>query len=609
MLENSLLQISFYFLILLLFIKPLGTYMARVYEGKSTVLSPLLKPIERFIYQLCFISPEQEMDWKAYIYAMLFLNFFGFLIVYFMQRLQFYLPLNPQNFTGLNPDLAFNIAASFTTNTDWQPYSGESSLGYLTQMMALTVQNFLSAATGMSLLLPVIRGFVRVETNKLGNFWVDTVRGVLYILLPLSVVLSVALVAQGVIQNNQPYQNVVLLQPSTYQQEVIPSQLLNPVQVIQEAAGKPKLETIFLTDQTLPMGPVASQVAIKQLGSNGGGFFNANSAHPFENPTPLSNFLEMLAILLIPASLCYTFGVMVKDKRQGWSLLLAMAIIFIPSLAISTLSEQNGNPAFKQLSVDPNPQFNLYSAGNMEGKETRFGIVNSTLWATLATASSNGSANAMFDSFMPLGGLMPLWLMQLGEVVFGGVGSGLYGMLMMVILTVFIAGLMVGRTPEYLGKKIEPFEMKMASIAVLLMPVGALILTAIASVTYFGLDALGNLGAHGFTEMLYAFTSQGNNNGSIFAGLKADKPFYTISGGIEMLLLRYWAAIPCLALAGSLSQKKQVPISLGTLPTHTLLFVILLAAVLIVFGALTFFPALALGPIVEQLTIWGLYGH
>lgn len=582
-LENSIVQISLYLVVLFLFVMPLGWYMARVYENKSCGLDIIFGPLERFSYRICGIQSQQEMGWKSYLYAMLLFNIFGMLAVYLIQRCQFYLPLNPQAFTATSTQLAFNTAASFATNTNWQSYGGETTMSYLTQMLALTVQNFLSAATGMSLLVALSRGIARHESHFLGNFWVDTIRGTLYILLPLSLIFSLILVSQGVIQNFKPYQKITLMQPVSYQPAV--------------------------TEQVLPMGPAASQIAIKQLGTNGGGFFNVNSAHPFENPTPLSNFLEMLAILLIPAALCYTFGILVADRRQGWAILAAMYIIFIPFLATCFISEQQGNPAFTQMGVDQTPQNGLSSGGNMEGKETRFGIANSTIWATATTAASNGSVNSMHDSYTPLGGLIPLWMMHLGEVIFGGVGSGLYGMLMLVIITVFIAGLMVGRTPEYMGKKIEPYEMKMAATAVLVMPLIVLLATAIGAVTQAGTSSLANPGAHGFSELLYAFTSMGNNNGSAFAGLNANTPFYNIVGGIMMLISRYWIAIPTLAIAGSLVKKKIIPTSLGTLRTHTLLFIILLVSVTIVIGALSFLPALALGPIVEHLMLWGQYGH
>ena len=597
MTEVGVFQFLLYFVILLILVKPLGWYMARVYENKPCGLDRLFNPIERVTYRLCDIDADKEMGWKNYLSSMLLFNLLGLLAVYAIQRLQFYLPFNPQAFSAVPADIAFNTASSFATNTNWQAYAGESTLSYLTQMMALTVQNFMSAATGMSLLVALIRGLSRHETSKLGNFWVDTVRGTLYILLPLSLIFSLVLVSLGVIQNFKPYQKINLLQSISYQQPLT------------NAKGNPKIATKVVTEQVIPMGPVASQVAIKQLGTNGGGFFNANSAHPFENPTPLTSFLEMLAILLIPAALCYTFGMMINDKRQGWALLIAMLVMFIPLSYATIVAEQNGNPALTKMGIDQIAKPGIFPGGNMEGKETRSGIVSSALWAAATTATSNGSVNAMHDSFTPLGGLIPLWLMHLGEVVFGGVGSGLYGMLMLVIIAVFVAGLMVGRTPEYLGKKIEPYEMKMASIAVLLMPLLVLLLTGVAAVTHMGTDSIANPGAHGFTEILYAFTSMGNNNGSAFAGLNAATPLYTIVGGIEMLMLRYWIAIPVLAIAGSLVRKKKVASSVGTLPTHSPLFVILLISVTFIIGALTFFPALALGPIVEQLMLWGQYDH
>lgn len=601
----NLLQLAFYFLALLLLIKPFGKYMACVYEGQPCILSPLCQPLEKLIYRLCNLRSQQEMHWKQYLSAMLFFNLLGLFLIYFIQRLQFHLPFNPQAFPAVTPALAFNTAASFTTNTNWQAYSGETSLSYLTQMMALTVQNFLSAATGLSLAIAFIRSLARQETNNLGNFWIDTVRSIVYILLPLSLILALALVSQGVIQNLNPYQKVTLLETQHYQQ----AKLDIAGQHLKDIQGKEIMETITRDQQELAMGPVASQVAIKQLGSNGGGFFNTNSAHPYENPTPVTNFLELLAILLIPASLCYTFGILVQDKKQGWALLLAMLMLFLPFMSIGLLAEQQGNPALTKMGIDPQADQKGYPGGNMEGKETRFGILNSTLWATATTATSNGSVNAMLDSFTPLGGLIPTWLMHLGEIVFGGVGSGLYGMLMVAIITVFVAGLMVGRTPEYLGKKIEPYEMKMAAIAVLIMPMVVLFLTSIGVTTPQGTDSLANPGAHGFTEILYAFTSMANNNGSAFAGLDANKPFYNVIGGLAMLVLRYWIALPTLALAGSLVRKKTIPNSAGTLSTSTPLFIILLVCVALFIGALTFFPALSLGPIVEQLMLWGQYGY
>ncbi len=597
---NGLLQISFYLLIVILLVKPMGWYMARVYENKSCGLDKIMGPLEKLIYRICGINKDQQMNWIRYLTTMLFFNFFGFLAVYVIQRLQIFLPLNPQQFPAVTPDMSFNTAASFVTNANWQAYSGESTLSYLTQMMALTVQNYLSAATGMSLLIALIRGLVRHETTDLGNFWVDTIRGTLYILMPLAFILAIILSSQGILQNFKSYETIHFLQPTTYQQAVTDAS----GQPINDVNGKPKMQNITLTQQLLPMGPVASQIAIKQLGTNGGGYFNVNSAHPFENPTPLSNFFEMLAILLIPAALCYTFGVMINDKRQGWAIFIAMLIILLPLIFCDVLAEQNGNPAFNHLGIDQNHHHLLSTGGNMEGKESRFGIVNSALWASVTTATSNGSVNSMHDSFTPLGGLIPLWLMHLGEVVFGGVGSGLSGMLMLVIITVFVAGLMVGRTPEYLGKKIETYEMKMASVAVLIMPLIVLVFTAFAVVTQFGTSAIANPAEHGFTEILYAFTSMVNNNGSAFAGINAAMPFYTIVGGIAMLFGRYWIAIPTLAIAGSLVRKKVIPRSAGTLPTHTPLFILLLVSITIVLGALTFFPALALGPVVEHLILW-----
>ncbi len=583
MTENSFFQIALYMIVLFILVKPLGWYMAKVYEDQPCGLNKIFAPLERFFYRICGIKSNDFMNWKSYLSSMLIFNLLGFLIVYFIQRFQFYLPLNPETFTATSSDLAFNTAASFVSNTNWQSYSGETTMSYLTQMLALTVQNFISAATGMSLLIALIRGLRNQESSNLGNFWVDMIRGTLYILLPLAFIFAIFLTSQGVIQNLKPYQPVKLLQSISYQES---------------QNGKTQFKTV--TEQTIPMGPVASQMAIKQLGTNGGGFFNTNSSHPFENPTPLTNFFEMLAILLIPAALCYTFGMMVKDTRQGWALLAAMFLVLIPFTLFAVHAEQQGNPLFSTLGIDQS----LTPGGNMEGKETRFGITNSAIWATVTTAASNGSVNSMHDSFTPLGGFVPLWMMHLGEVIFGGVGSGLYGMLMIVIITVFVAGLMVGRTPEYLGKKIEPFEMKMAAVAVLVMPLLVLIFTAIASVTEAGRSAIGNPGAHGFTEILYAFTSMGNNNGSAFAGLNANTPFYNILGGIAMLISRYWIAITTIAIAGSLARKKLVPISSGTLPTHNLLFIILLIGVTIILGALSFLPALALGPIVEHLMLW-----
>lgn len=601
----GIIQIVFYLLVILILSRPLGWYIAKVYEGTSSRLSLIGGSIERPIYRLCGIRPNHEMDWKRYLSAMLIFNVLGLLAVYLIARFQYYLPFNPQNLSSPPPHLAFNVAASFVTNTDWQSYSGEMTMSYLTQMLALTTQNFFSAATGMSLLIALIRGMKRHESKNIGNFWVDTVRGIIYILLPLSFIFALILVSQGVIQNLSPNQTVTLIQPFNYQQSVLDS-TGNPVK---DKYNHVQTETIKVTEQVIPMGPVASQKAISQLGTNGGGVFNVSSAHPFENPNPLSNFLEMLAMLLIPASLCYTFGIMVNDKRQGWAILAAMFIVFIPSVLCTVISEQIGNPALTSMGIDHNPNTQGYPGGNMEGKETRFGIINSALWSAITTSSSNGSVNSMLDSYTPLGGLFPLWMMHLGEIVFGGVGSGLYGMLMMVIITVFVAGLMVGRTPEYLGKKIEPFEMKMASLAVLIMPLIVLLSTAFSTVIPAGVAAISNPGIHGFSEILYAFTSMGNNNGSAFAGLNANTPFYNLLGGIVMLIGRFWIAIPIIAIAGSLARKKIIPTSSGTLATHTPLFIFLLMGIMILLGALSFFPALALGPIVEQLILWGQHAY
>jgi K+-transporting ATPase ATPase A chain len=592
----GLLQIGIYLVVLLALAKPLGGFMARVYDGKPTLLDGVLGPIERLLYRACGVRPDEGMTWKTYTLAMLLFNALGLVVVYLLQRLQGVLPLNPAGMAAVTPDSSFNTAVSFATNTNWQGYGGESTMSYLTQMLGLGVQNFVSAAAGMATLAAFIRGFVRANRKDIGNFWVDLTRSTLYILLPLALVLALVQTSQGVIQNFSGYKTVPLLQ-STSVTTPVKNADGNPVL---DEKGEPKTETTVVTEQRLPMGPASSQVAIKQLGTNGGGFFNVNSAHPYENPTPLSNFFEMLAILLIAAALCYTFGQMVGDTRQGWAVLAAMTIIFVALLALCTWAEYHGNPKIAALGVDT-VSSNLQPGGNMEGKEVRFGIANSALWATATTAASNGSVNSMHDSFTPLGGLVPLFMIQLGEVIYGGVGSGLYGMLVFAIIAVFVAGLMVGRTPEYLGKKIEAYEMKMASLVILIPPIVVLGFTAVAVVTEAGLAGRFNKGAHGFSEILYAFSSMGNNNGSAFAGLGANNPFYNTLGGFAMLFARYWLAIPTLAIAGSLVQKKRVPASAGTLPTHTPLFVVMLVGVVMIVGALTFIPALALGPIVEHL--------
>ena len=580
---NSILQISLYLIALLACVKPLGLFMARVYDGRIPTVGRLLSPLERLTYRLCGINKDAEMTWQQYTQAVLSLSVISFMAVYVMQRMQALLPLNPDQLAAVSADSSFNTAISFVTNTNWQGYGGETTMSYLTQMAALTVQNFISAAAGMAVLVALIRGFTRSNTTLIGNFWVDLVRGVLYILLPLSVLLAIVLVSQGVVQTFSKSHEVTLLEPTI------------------DGDGNP------VTTQKIAVGPAASQIAIKQLGTNGGGFFNVNSAHPLENPTPFSNFLQMLSILLIPAALCYTFGEMIGDRRQGWTILAAMSAIFLPLVILVVIFEQSGNPAVAKVQVDGTPIDQSVSAehsgGNMEGKETRFGIANSAIWAVATTAASNGSVNSMHDSFTPLGGLVPMWLIQLGEVVFGGVGSGLYGMLVFAIIAVFIAGLMVGRTPEYLGKKIGAFEIKMAMLVILFPCATVLLGTAAAVSSPDGQATVFNPGPHGFSEVLYALSSAGNNNGSAFAGLGANTVFYNSLLGIAMLIGRFWVMVPVLALAGSFAAKKCVPAGAGTLPTHTPLFVVLLVSVVIVVGALSFFPALALGPIVEQLSM------
>jgi len=708
----AVVQLLVYLGVILALAKPLGIYMARVYEGHPGVLGRVLGPIERLLYRTSGVRADDEMGWKRYALAMLLFNLVGFLLLYVLQRLQGALLANPQHLPGVRPDLAFNTAISFATNTNWQSYSGETTMSYFTQMFGLAVQNFLSAASGMAVLVALIRGIARRTASTIGNFWVDTVRGTLYILLPLSFIVALALVSQGVVQTFSPYKNVALVQPVVADQPKLDSSGGR----FTDAQGNLVTEKVTVTEQTLAVGPAASQIAIKQLGTNGGGFFNANSAHPFENPTPLSNFLEMLATLLIPGALCLTFGEMVRDRRQGWAILAAMSVIFLAAAVVAISNEQRGNPLLARLGVDQRPSFvqsggppaaglvggqsggptaaglvggqsggptaaglvggqsggptaaglvggqsggptaaglvggqsggptaaglvggqsggptaaglvggqsggptaaglvggqsggptaaglvGGQSGGNMEGKEVRFGPATSALWATATTAASNGSVNSMHDSFTPLGGLVPMVMMQLGEVVYGGVGSGLYGMLAFVIVAVFIAGLMVGRTPEYLGKKIQSFEMKMASLVILVPPACVLLGTAIAVATAAGQAGPSNPGAHGFSEILYAFSSASNNNGSAFAGLNANSPFYTFTLGLAMFFGRFWTKIPILAIAGSLAAKRYTPVSAGTLATHTPLFVVLLIGAVLLVAALTFFPALALGPIVEH---------
>ena len=568
-----------FFVVLVASVKPLGAYMARVYEGEHILLERALGWLERLVYRLAGLPREsepREMRWTTYAVAMLLFNGAGILAVYAIERLQGFLPLNPQGFAAPSPDLSWNTAVSFATNTNWQSYGGETTMSYFTQMLALAVQNFVCAASGMAVMVALVRGIARKTTATLGNFWVDLTRSALYILLPLSVVLALLFVSQGVVQTFGAYQSVGLLQAT------------------KDADGH------AVTDQVIALGPAASQIAIKMLGTNGGGFFNANSAHPFENPTPITNFLNIYGLLLIPAALTYTFGKMVKDTRQGWTILAAMLVVFVPLLALCVSQEQAGNPAFASLGLDQAASA-LQAGGNMEGKEVRFGISATGLFATATTGASCGAVNAMHDSLTPLGGLVPLWLIQLGEIIFGGVGSGMYGILMFAIVAVFVAGLMVGRTPEYLGKKIEAREMKMASLSILFPAATVLILTAVAVATEAGKKGVFNPGPHGFSEVLYAFSSAANNNGSAFGGLGANTPFYNTLLGLAMFLGRYFVKIPVLALAGALAQKKLVPASAGTLPTHTPLFVAMLVGTIVIVGALTFIPSLALGPIVEHL--------
>ena len=569
-----------FFVVLALLIVPVGSFIAKVFQGEHTILSPLTRPAEEWIYRASGINPGDEMDWKAFVVAMLLFHFIGIVAVFLFENLQQALPLNPAGVGAVPWDLALNTAVSFATNTNWQAYAGETTMSYLTQMMALTVQNFLSAAAGMAILVALIYAFTRKSTDRLGNYWVLIVRGVL-ILLPLAFVLSLLLVSQGTVQTFQGPVTVPLLDPVT------------------GSNG-----TVIATTQQIPLGPAASQVAVKLLGTNGGGFFNANSAHPFENPTAVSNFVEMLAILLIPASLCYTFGSMILSRRKGIALLIAMVILFLPLAGIAIWSETIGNPGLTPLGIDQSPG-TLQPGGNMEGKELRLGIVASSLFSIVTTSTSCGAVNSMHDSFMPLGGLAQLLAMQLGEIVFGGIGSGLYGMIVFAILAMFMAGLMVGRTPEYLGKKIEPREMKLSTIIILLPILVILVFTAFAVLVTPGTSAVLNPGPHGFSEILYAFTSAGQNNGSAFAGLSANSVFYNISTAIAMLVGRFAVKIAILALAGALVLKKIVPAGEGTVPDYKPLFIIWLVFVILVVGVLSFLPALALGPIAEQLIMMG----
>lgn len=574
---NVILQIIIYTVILVLLAIPLGRYMGKVFLGEKVFLSPIVRPIEKFLYRILKIDEEKGMGWKQYTASVLMFNLLGFIVVYLLQIFQKYLPLNPEGIGNVPADLAFNTATSFATNTNWQAYSGESQLSYLTQMLGLSVQNFLSAAVGIAVLVAVIRGFMKRKSKEIGNFWVDLTKSLLYILLPLSIVVSLFLVSQGVVQNFNKYQEVKLIDPYTLEDGTV------------------------IDTQIIPGGPAASQIAIKQLGTNGGGFFGVNSAHPLENPTLASNVVQVTSILLIAVALCFTFGYMVKDKKQGRAIFLSMFIIYAISLISVGVLEQKATPQIEQNGIVDISYSDTQSGGNMEGKEVRFGIASSSFWAVTTTAASNGSVNSMHDSYTPLSGGIIMLLMQLGEVIFGGVGSGLYGMLAFVIMTVFISGLMVGRTPEYLGKKIEPFEMKMASLAVITTPLIVVIGTAIACLIPGIQDSLNNGGAHGFSEILYALSSVGNNNGSAFAGFGANTIPLNILFGIAMILARFIPILLVLAIAGSLASKKYIPSSSGTLSTNNGVFVTLLIIVVLMIGALSFFPALALGPIVEHL--------
>lgn len=577
---NSIIQYSLYLIILVVLAIPLGKYIGKVMNGEKVFLSKILNPIENFIYKILRIDKDEEMDWKKYSISIIAFSVIGFVILFLLQIVQGILPLNPEDIKGVTWDLSFNTTSSFVTNTNWQSYSGESQLSYLTQMLGLTVQNFVSAAVGIAVLFALIRGFTRVKGKTIGNFWVDATRSIIHILMPLSIVVSLLIASQGVVQNFSAYQEVELLQPITLEDGTV------------------------ITKQVVPQGPAASQIAIKQLGTNGGGFFGVNSAHPLENPTPFSNAVEMISILLIPAALCFTFGRNIKDKRQGRAIFIAMFLMLVIALSVIAVNEANATPQLAQSGVVDVSTINQ-AGGNMEGKESRFGIASSSTWAAFTTAASNGSVNSMHDSYTPLGGMVTMLLMQLGEVVFGGVGCGLYGMLAFAIIAVFMAGLMVGRTPEYLGKKIEPFEMKMAMLVCLATPIATLIGSGIASVVPSVIDSLNNSGAHGFSEMLYAYSSAGGNNGSAFAGFSANTPFINVSIGLVMLFARFVPMIATLAIAGSLVKKKKVAVSAGTLPTHDALFIGLLVFVVLLVGALSFFPALALGPIAEFFQMIG----
>ncbi len=597
---QSGLTLAGFLIVLLVLAYPLAGYIARL-AGEAP-LPAILARTEGVVYRLAGVDARQDMRWTQYAISLVAFNALGAFLVYALERLQFWLPLNPQKMANVSPDSAFDTAVSFATNTDWQGYAGESTMSYLTQMSGLAVENFLSAATGIAVAFALIRGFARGSAQGIGNFWVDLTRTALYLLLPLSLVLALLFMGQGVIQNFDAYQDVTTLEPQRYDNPQLDADG-NPQK---DAEGNAITESAVAETQTLPMGPVASQEAIKMIGTNGGGFFNANSAHPYENPTPLTNFAQMVAMFLIPAALCLVFGRMVGDLRQGWAVLGAMTIIFVAMAALILWAEQQGNPLLTPLGVDQ-AHGALQAGGNMEGKETRFGIVASALFATITTAASCGAVNAVHDSLTPLGGLVPMWLMQLGEVVFGGTGSGLYGMLIFAIMAVFIAGLMIGRTPEYIGKKIEAFEMKMTAIVILLTPFLVLVGTAVTTMVGAGTLGIFNPGAHGFSEVLYALSSTANNNGSAFAGLSVNTPFYNSLLAIVMWFGRFAFIVPVLAIAGSLAAKKRIGVTAGTLPTHGPLFVALLIGTVVLVGALTYVPALALGPVIEHLELYSIH--
>jgi K+-transporting ATPase ATPase A chain len=582
------IQTALFFILLLTLVRPLGIFMARVYQGERTFLSPLLVPCENLLYRICGVDRDEEMEWKRYAWSMILFNLVLFVALFVMLLTQHLLPLNPRKLPPLSWQLALNTAMSFVTNTNWQAYSGEQTASYFTQMVGLAVHNFVSAATGMAIVIALIRGFARRRSSSIGNFWVDLTRGTLYVLLPLSFVAALLLVSQGVIQNFSEYRTLPLVQATSYEKP----RLDDRGSPMKDARGNPVTESVRVKEVAIPMGPVASQEAIKELGTNGGGFFNANSAHPFENPTPLTNFVEILLILLIPASLTYTFGVMVGNTRQGWALLGVMTLILMLCFGGLQGVESGGNPLVTRLGV---------VGPNLEGKDIRFGLSGSSLFTVATTGASCGAVNSMHDSLTPLGGMIPLSLILLGEIIFGGVGSGLYTMLAFAVIAVFVSGLMIGRTPEYLGKKIEVAEMWLSIVTILTAGVVVLVLSGIAMLTPQAISSMANPGSHGLTELFYAISSMANNNGSAFAGLNANVTFYNILGSLAMLVGRYVPAVAALAMAGSLAQKKYVPPSLGTLPTDKVPFALWLTLVILIVGALTFFPALALGPIVEHL--------